>query len=70
MTTTVRVYRFMYFDRQSRKMIDSGDFATAEAIREMGGQILTYHLDVDPNLLGPNGILSSTHPAASVVPKR
>lgn len=36
----VMVYRFKYFDRESKAFKDADDFATADAIREMGAIIL------------------------------
>lgn len=63
--TTIRVFRFMYFDRATRKMVDSGDFATLRAIQEMGGQTLTYFLDVDAGRVGANGLYITDKSKAS-----
>jgi hypothetical protein len=40
MPASVMVYRFEYFDRQANSLKISPDFATEEAIRQMGATIL------------------------------
>lgn len=35
----VKVYRFRYFDRKSGEMVLADDWATAQAIRHIGGVI-------------------------------
>ena len=71
MSATVRVYRFMYFNWTTRQMVNSGDFATAHAIQEMGGQALTTYLDVDPSRVSGNGLyLAADSKSLSVVQGR
>ena len=55
---TVRVYRYDYFDRLLKRDRRSVDYATADAIAEMGGTILAESVrEVDDRVVGDDGIM-------------
>lgn len=55
---TVKVYRYDYFDRLLKRDRRSVDYATADAIAEMGGTILAESMrEVDDRVVGDDGIV-------------
>ena len=55
---TVRVYRYDYFDRLLKRDRRSVDYATSDAIAEMGGTILAESVrEVDDRIIPDDGIV-------------
>ena len=53
---TVKVYRYEYFDRVLKRDRRSVDYATADAIAQMGGTILAESMrEVDDSVIGDDG---------------
>lgn len=54
----VKVYRYDYFDRLLKRDRRSVDYATSDAIAEMGGTILAESMrEVDDRMVGDDGIM-------------
>ena len=66
---TVKVYRYDYFDRLLKRDRRSVDYATSDAIAEMGGTILAESMrEVDDRSVGDDGIMRAADlPKAEVV---
>ena len=64
-----KVYRYDYFDRLLKRDRRSVDYATADAIGEMGGTILAESVrEVDDALIGDDGIMRAADlPKAEIV---
>lgn len=55
---TVKVYRYDYFDRLLKRDRRSVDYATSDAIAEMGGTILAESMrEVDDRVIPDDGIV-------------
>ncbi len=57
---TARVYQYDYFDRLLKRDRRSVDFATSDAIMEMGGTIIAESMrEIDEDLLDDNGVIKA-----------
>ncbi len=55
---TVKVYRYDYFDRLLKRDRRSVDYATSDAIAQMGGTILAESMrEVDDEIIPDDGIV-------------
>ena len=59
----IKVYRFRYYDRNSEQLRDSGDYATASAIGEIGADVLPdTEKEVEDRWVSMAGILMQNPP--------